>query len=311
MIGTITLNPCIDRTCSLKGLSIGSMNRIISDRRDVSGKGIDVSLALSSLSVDVKTGGFIYKDNKEFFLSSLVKMGINVEGVEVDGRLRENIKLWDIDSGITTEVNQAGSYVPPEKWLEFKDFFSAFIDSLELVVISGSVPKGIDERAYKELIEIASSKAVPVFLDAEGSLLEEGLKAKPLLIKPNLYEFERSFGKIDKDKASIARQCKAIINKTGIEYICLTMGKEGAFLATKDRGYFSLPLDVDVKCTQGAGDGVVAGLAKAYSEKKGVKEMLRFGLAAAAATISTEGTQMCNLDSFESLLPRVMIEEVE
>lgn len=71
MVVTVTLNPCIDRTIKIKSFLYGSMNRMTDSKRDVSGKGINVSLALNNLGVENKALGFIFKDNKDFFLSEL------------------------------------------------------------------------------------------------------------------------------------------------------------------------------------------------------------------------------------------------
>lgn len=307
MIGTVTLNPCVDRTCHISGFEYGGMNRMIDDRRDVSGKGINVSLALKQMNWDVKTTGFLYKGNKEFFLEELTKSHIEYDGIEVEGVVRENIKLWDTNSNITTEINQKGAFVSEEKCQEFKEHFTSWVSSLDVVVLSGSVPVGIDNTIYKDLIEIASLKGVKSVLDAEGELLNEGLKAKPYLIKPNKYEFCLSFKTEDDSLYSIAKKAKEIVKDGVCSICCVTLGKDGALIVSKDGVWFSPSPSVDIKCTQGAGDSVVAGMCIALERGLDVPEMLRYGVTMATGTLTREGTQMCGKDEFDRFLPLVEV----
>ena len=310
MIGTVTLNPCIDRTISLNHLDVGEMNRMVLSRRDVSGKGINVSIALRNFGIPVKSCGFIYEGNKDFFLSSLIGNGIEFSGIEVPGILRENLKIWDQSCNITTEINQSGEYVSEDKWNEFKCFFRTFISDLELLILSGSVPKGIRVNAYKELMEIAEEEDIPVFLDAEGELLLEGLSLHPVLIKPNLYEFRKTFSLDDYSIDSIARKAQEVSRQYGIRYVFVSLGKDGALLISDDGAIRSPALDIPVKSTQGAGDAFVSGAAKAFVENGSGRQMLSYGMAASASAVMKEGTEMCDLSSFLELLPSVKIEEI-
>lgn len=311
MVCTVTLNPCIDRTCEIAGFYYGETNRIIKDRRDVSGKGINVSIALGQNGVKSTACGFLYDDNKEIMLGALESLGILYSGVIVKGRARENIKLWDSTSGVTTEINQEGEFVPLEKWTDFKKHFLSCIRGCELVAISGSAPAGISKTAYRELIEIANQVGVPCILDANGSLLEEGLKANPLLIKPNIDEFVSTFVPQSPDRDSVVNTAKRIIAEGLCQYVCITLGKEGALFISENEVLFSPVLDVPVKCTQGAGDGFVAGICKAWIEKRETKRMFAYGVAMAGGTLVREGTQMCLPDDFVRLLSHVRIEVIK
>ncbi len=310
MIGTVTLNPCIDRTIALNHLNVGDMNRMDSSRRDVSGKGINVSIALSNFNIPVKSCGFIYDGNKEFFLSSLQDEGVEFEGIEVPGMLRENLKIWDKTANITTEINQSGEFINEEKWNEFKSYFRFFIKDLELLILSGSVPKGIRNSAYKELMEIAAEKDIPVILDAEGELLLEGLSFHPVIIKPNLYEFKKTFAIEDDSIDAIIRKAEEVRVQYGIRYVFISLGKNGALLVSENGTMISHALDIPVKSTQGAGDAFVSGVSKAFIEKGTEKLMLSYGMAASASAVMKEGTEMCDLNSFLELLSYVEIEEV-
>ncbi len=310
MIGTVTLNPCIDRTVVIPSLAVGDMNRMTSSRRDASGKGINVSIALSDLGTAVRSCGFIFEDGRDFLISSLRRKGIEMEGITVQGALRENIKILDEKSRLTTEINQSGEYVSEDKWEAFIDFFRQFVDGLDLLVLSGSVPPGIPKSAYKDLMGIASESGVPVFLDAEGELLLEGLEERPLMIKPNLYELRRTFGCSADSPEAVIKEAELIRKRYGVEYAFVSLGSLGAVLSCGDGAYIADPLRVDVRSAQGAGDAFVAGVSKAYADGLDAIGMLSCGMAASASAIEKEGTEMCDALSFSAHLPTVRIREV-
>lgn len=309
MVGTVTLNPCIDRTCCIEGFVYGGMNRIKEDRRDVSGKGINVSLALKGMGRDNKCSGFLYREGEKDFLSSLEKSGIKYESILVEGRVRENIKLWNSSDSVTSEINQKGFPVSSDKVEEFITFYSSWVSSLSTVVLTGSVPEGVDKSIYRDLGIIAKEKGVRVILDAEGELLLKGLEANPFLIKPNRFEFLSAFAPDKDDVASIAEKARELIEKEVAEIIVVTLGEEGALLVEKDHIWRSFPPKMEVKSTQGAGDSVVAGLCVAMDLGLSCQDMLRYGMAAASATVSKAGTEMCNKKEVDEILPMIKVEE--
>lgn len=310
MIGTITLNPCIDRTVVINAFVYGGMNRIQQNRRDMSGKGINVSLALMQNGCPVRTGGFIYQENRDRFLKALADQGIDFQGIGVPGELRENVKVLDASKSITTELNQSGYPIGKENVDKFLVFAKEFVKGLSCVTLSGSVPKGVPADIYRQLIAICHEAHVSCILDAEGVLLMEGLKAHPFLIKPNLFEFETTFSVKCPQREDIRRESLKIIREGLVDVICVTLGKDGAMITDKDQSYFSPALPVEVKSTQGAGDSVVAGICMAMERKLPLSDMLRYGTAMSHGSITREGTLMCRKEDFQYYLEKVKVESV-
>ena len=88
------------------------------------------------------------------------------------------------------------------------------------------------------------------------------------------------------------------------------MGSRGAVILDDKEAFYAHPVAVEVKGTAGAGDSMVAGFCLAIQEGAGLKEMLRYGMAAATASVMREGTLLCTRSGFESMLPRVEIERI-
>lgn len=102
--------------------------------------------------------------------------------------------------------------------------------------MSGSVPKGLDGTAYQRLVKIVKDAGKPVILDTSGKLLEEGIKAAPTLIKPNIDEIRMLTGKHCDDINDIIEAAKAI-HAGGVEIVAVSLGADGS-LAVGDEGIF-------------------------------------------------------------------------
>lgn len=310
MIGTITLNPCIDKTLVISDFIYGGMNRVENRIENVSGKGINVSVALTQMEVPVRTLGIRYTKGAEDFLKGLGEIGIEYESVIADGALRENVKALDTKTNITSELNQKGDFVSEETLDKFDKMLEAAMGDLDILVVTGSVPPGVCTSYYGKLIERANLKGIKCILDAEGELLIEGIKAKPYLIKPNLYEFESAFGLKTKKIEDILVICRKII-ADGIKVVCLSMGEDGALIVDDKEAYLCKPTKIDVKSTQGAGDSLVAGICGAMENGLPISEMLRYGVAAAQGSLIREGTKLCTKEGFEHFKQIVAVEKIE
>ena len=73
---------------------------------------------------------------------------------------------------------------------------------------------------------------------------------------------------------------------------------------------FAPALRVETKSTVGAGDAMIGGMLLGYEKEKDMARAFRYGIAAGAASVMTEGTQLIVLSDFERLLEQVKIQEV-
>lgn len=284
---TMTLNPCIDRTEYYDAFQVGATNIVKKAMEEAAGKGINVAVGLKHLNVPVKAMGFAYKEDLNKLYGKLEAEQIPYSFVEVDGHLRVNRKLFDESKSEMTECNEKGMPVTKEEVDELLQLLEEELKEAAILVLSGSVPPGVEKDIYSVMTSMANNAGVKVILDASGELLKEGIKTKPYLIKPNREEFINTFGDVKEDTLNE-------LLKMGIQYICLSLGGDGAELIS-DIGIEKRPaIPVTVRSLQGAGDAMVAGLCKAIYENC-EEHMLDYALSMAASTIALEGTQMGNL----------------
>ena len=294
---TMTLNPCIDRTIETVLFEVGKTNHVTSVRSEVGGKGINVAFALKHFGLPVLAMGFSYENDREILEKAMNREEVPYDFVSVAGNMRVNRKIFDTSKKCMTELNEKGENVEASYVELLLQNLEKKLPDAQALILTGSVPPGIDSNIYRQMAEIAKRFDVPVFLDANRELLLQGIKAAPFLIKPNQDEFLQTFGCTKADMLDKAKEIVAL----GVSYVCISLGEEGAVLISKDSVEKKAAIPVSVAGLQGAGDAMIAGICKALY-KDGAEDILSYALAAAAATISLPGTLMPSLQQLNEFI---------
>jgi 6-phosphofructokinase 2 len=155
----------------------------------------------------------------------------------------------------------------------------------------------------------AKSRGVRAIVDADGQWLEEAIKAKPYLIKPNVREAEGLLGIELLTEEAIIKAALDLV-KAGIEIVVISRGKDGIIAATKGKILKAVPPLVKVRSAVGAGDCTVAGLALKLAYGEPLIEACRLGVAMGAACVLTPGTELCHRADVERLLPQIKVWEM-
>lgn len=292
---TVTLNPCIDKTASIEKLEPYGLNRIRSERLDPAGKGINVARILRTAGADVSACGFIAGKQGEFLLESVRGMGIPTDFLEVEGETRVNLKLLDESVQKITEVNEPGFPVPPEKLELFFRRFESLTRGASMVVLSGSLPRGVPATVYRDCIAIARRNGAKAILDADGAPLAEGVTALPYAVKPNSAELERLVGRKLETLSEIYDAAQELI-AAGIAIVLVSMGADGALFLDKTSAYATKPWKIDVKSPTGSGDSMVSALVWALQNDMPSDAAARLATAAGTFTASLPGTQLCRME---------------
>lgn len=309
MIITLTLNPCIDQTTWVDSLEIGGTNRVKKVKKEIGGKGINVSTALIQLGYETQALVFIHEQETLSVEKELHRRGITCESITVPGELRTNLKVFDREKKEMTEFNESGSVVSEAAAEQMTALIKTKLSVADVLVVCGSVPPGVSSDYYRRIIEMANKAGVLTILDADNALFAEGMKANPTLIKPNRGELERFLGqKLNSEKEIIAAATELV--KSGITYVCVSVGADGAYLICKDGAYHTKGAEIEVRGVQGAGDSLVAGFAIGLSEGRTPEESLKLAVACANGSLTHEGTGMCRKEDLERLIGEIRIRRV-
>lgn len=309
MIATVTLNPAIDKSVSVRGFQVGKTNRGDVERVDAGGKGINVAKALKSWGAPVCALGLVAGSNGRFILGALSDQGIPADFVQVAGETRVNLKIHDRERGTETELNEPGFRVSPEALDQLRQKVAAHAPNCEVMVFSGSLPPEAPSEIFADLICLAKAHGPRCFLDTAGTALQLGLRSGPFMVKPNRAEVEELLATRLTDRRDLVRAARKLISM-GCQQVVISLGAEGALGVAGADAVFASPPPVEVRSSIGAGDTMVAVMAYAATKAMPFRQAFQMAVAASAATVTMDGTGVANLAAVEALIPRVTLIEL-
>ncbi|MCL2056081.1 MAG: 1-phosphofructokinase family hexose kinase [Oscillospiraceae bacterium] len=309
MVTTVTLNPCIDWTVELPSIALGALNLSRSERIDICGKGVNAAEVLRELGCPVCCTGISFTENGGLLREKLDALGIPHDFAIARGRIRTNIKAYDLEKNQMTELNSLGQPVTSDVLDEFMDKLDALAAKSSIVTLSGRPANGACGDIYRRCVKLIGKYPAKTVLDAEGEPLLLALRAKPYLVKPNLYELETALNAKAGSETEIAAMARELI-RLGAGVVCVSMGENGAVITDGSESFYAPALPLTPRGFQGSGDSMVAGICKAILESRGIGDMLRFGIAAASASIIREGTLLCRMDDYIKFLGQVEIRKI-
>ena len=285
MIVTVTLNPAIDKTCRMARMIPGQVNRMDSMKNIAGGKGINVTKILRQYGYEVMALGFLGGYTGQFIEEYLAGIGTECRFTKITGDTRCNLNIISED-GYVTELLEPGPIISKEELEAFLDEYKCALAGSELVILSGSIPKGVPEDIYARLIEIANEIGVKVLLDSSGEAMKAGISAGPFMIKPNLKELEGLIGRKISDKDEAAEIASAF-TLHGIPHVMVSMGAKGLLYVREKEVLYTKAPDVKVENTVACGDSVVASFAMSLMKGDSMEECLKWATAISAANATT------------------------
>ncbi len=304
MILSVCPNPSIDCTVELEQLNVGRLNRVNNKILTYSGKALNSAIGVRRLGGDSFATGFMYDGNGSLFQQTLDNEGVKHSFVWNKGSVRMNYKIVD-NRSMLTEINDRGESVTIEKQKELLSLINTLSKTSSIVIISGSLPMGIEDSYYGELVKSVNSKS-KVIVDTEGDKLLSAVKQGVYLIKPNLRELENVVGKKLDSKKEYLDACNYLIDK-GAENVLLSLGREGAILTNGSVAYFCKSASVAVNSTVGAGDSMLSAVSVMTEKGADYEEILHSAVAAGTASITTPGTNLFYRDKYEEIYNKIFV----
>lgn len=304
LITTLTLNPTIDLASEAKAVQPVRKVRTFNEREDPGGGGVNVSRVVRELGGEtlaiILAGGVTGR-----FLEELLdEAEVRRRSIPIAGRTRISQTVLDQGSGQEYRFVPEGPRVSDAEW-------SAALAALEDIeggwlVASGSLPDGIPDDFYARAAQIARQRGLRFVLDTSGAALRLALETGGVeLAKPSQGEFEALIGRELRDPVALEQAAVELVRSGRVRCLAVTLGHQGALLATAD-GILRLPaLDVVVRGAVGAGDSFLAAMTLALARGRTVEDAFAWGVAAGSAAVSSAGTAHPRRAEVEALRRRI------
>ena len=299
-IAALTLNPAVDISYEVAHLIADQKSHATSTRYDPGGNGINVARALKELLVYAHSCCVVAGNIGELLQKLLQHQLDDSHCVHVEGETRVNATILQGDPAAQFEITGIG---PRLSELILADVRETFLGLCKggFAILTGSVPPGVDDHFYGDMVDRVRAGGGQSIVDAHGALLQHALPHHPFLIKPNRYELSLLRQRELPTLEDVAKEARAI-QREGVQYVCVSLGGDGALLVGPDGSYFAKAPPIQVKSTVGSGDSMVAGLVAALAHGQSPAEALRLAVACGSGTAARPGTEIFSHNDLDALL---------
>ncbi len=306
-IVTLTINPAVDLYTTVEGVVAIHKLRCKGLMRQPGGGGINVARAAQRLGGAVHAvytaGGPI----GQLLQRLIAQEEIDGTPVAIVDDTRESFTVTETRSGQQYRFVLPGPSLTEGEWQRCLDVLSEAAASAGFVVASGSLPPGVPDDFYARVARAAKKVGARCVLDTSGKALAAALEEGVYLVKPNLREMRQLTGRPLDDQTSRLAAASELAARGGAEVVALTLGQEGALLATADLALAAVPPPVEIVSPVGAGDSFVAGMVQRLAAGSDLEAAFRCGVAAGTAALFTPGTELCRRQDVERLYEEVRV----
>jgi len=314
VILTVTPSPTLDWVVFVRHFRLGAVVRAEKELLTPSGKGVDASLVLHQLGHATLATGLLAGDNGRLAVALLDQIGVAHDFVWAEGETRHATVLVDLELRAQSTITAPTLRASEHHLQMLAAVIGRHLPAARFVILAGSLPTGWPVDAYTRLIACCREAGVPTLLDTSGPSLAAVVSADapaPDIIKINLEELSGLGTRIDAAIDDVARAVATLRARLGNQAVIVTLGDQGALVATEATLWYTQPPRVPVVNTAGAGDALAACVAWGRAIGEDWPGTLRRATAAAAAVVTTEATAHCEPEEVERLLEQVQVVSVQ
>jgi 6-phosphofructokinase 2 len=297
---TYTPNPAIDVWAQCEKVILTEKTRIEHVRTDPGGGGINVSRVLINLGLEsipiYLAGGATGK----LFETMLDQIAIKGHCISINDNTRISEVVFETSTNHEYRFVADGPVISPT---EADQVLKAIAQSQgDWLVASGSLPRGLPDRHYLDVAQIAHQNQMKIALDCSGpALIAAGLAGHIDVLKVSKRELSELVNKPIESKNELSTIAMDLIKSDRIKCLLVSMGADGACLADQNGVTYVEARKIEIKSTVGAGDSFLAGFLYGLVTGHNDKEALGMAIAAGSAACLRPGTQLVNKSDFDTL----------
>lgn len=300
---TITLNPALDLATSVAAVEAGPKLRCAAPTADPGGGGINVARAAKALGGRALALVALAGTTGAWLADLLTAQGLDFVAMPAPGETRQSMTVTETGTG-----RQFRFMLPGPDW-DATAQERVFVRLGDLgrpggiAVISGSQPPGVPHDFPARMA--AALEGMEIVLDTSGPALAEAI-AHPIpglsLLRMNDSEAEGLAGHPLPTRADTANFAAALVSRGVARRVIVARGHDGSVMAGPEGRLWCAPPQVQVDSKVGAGDSFVGAWVLAMSRGADAHHALRQGVAAAAAAVTTPGTELCRATDVARIL---------
>ena len=287
---TVTMNPTLDISTSVDALVNHVKLRCAPELEQVGGGGINVAHVIHSLGAHCQAMLPVGGTRGEEITARLQGSEIPLLTTTIASQNRECFNVFETSTGREYRFVLPG---PTLTSAEQDAAISTIIENLptQFLVLSGSLPPGLSDDFYAQVIVAARAKTptLRIVADTTGTPLIHALEAGVFMFKPSREEFTALIGTSTGTTTDNINCCRVLINQGKTRVVALTLGDKGSLIVTDQQAWQVSPLSVPISSTVGAGDSFVGGMVRSLLETDDLGKAARVATACAAAALQTQG----------------------
>ncbi|WP_431957795.1 1-phosphofructokinase [Nocardia lijiangensis] len=262
MILTVTMNPAYDMTYRVERFERGQAHRVRSVEQRIGGKGINVTRVLNQLGKYARATGF-----SDHAFAAAAELEMPVDFVHALPWVRRTVVISESRDGTATALWEPGARVSnPHAAEQLAIRVAGLLPDINGLVVSGSLPGGIDPGLPAELARSAAGAGVPTICDVDGEALRLASAVPGVILMPNSEELERLSGRTPNTPEEVVAAARPLIDR-GVRAVVATRGAQGMIAVTGEGAWFATLPEPLAGNPTGAGDSAAAAVIAALSTR--------------------------------------------
>jgi 6-phosphofructokinase 2 len=305
---TITLNPAVDLSTATNEVEPGPKLRCDPPRSDPGGGGVNVSRTIRILDGQSRALIAVGGPTGEKLRHLLMAEGIGFLPFRAPGETRQSLAVTDRGTGQQYRFVLPGPEWDAERSGAMLDMIADAVAGGSFVVVSGSNPPGLPGDFLARVAIRLAGHGAKLVVDTSGDALRRLTRSPgafpPLyVLRMDQEEAEALAGRALPARSDSADFAARLVAQGIAQAVIVARGADGSVLAAQGlRLHVTPPPGLPVRSKVGAGDSFVGAFTLALARGADLGEALRWGAAAAAATVMTEATLLCTREDTERLL---------
>jgi 6-phosphofructokinase 2 len=290
---TLTPNPAIDGACEAEVVRPIRKIRTTNETFGPGGGGINVARVIRELGGEAHAlylAGGVTGAALDELMDGLALSRTKVPIAE-DTRIAQVV--YERSSGLEYRFVPEGPHVSEAEWQAALDALAGL--DFDWLVASGSLPPGVPEDFFARVAKVARAKGARTVLDTSGPALRRSVEQGGLyMIKPSHGEFETLIGRKLAGRRELEEAAIEFIAAGKVELLTVTLGRDGALLASREGALYLASPPVLAKSAVGAGDSFVAAMVLALARGQAVRDAFAYAVAAGTAAVLRHGPHLCD-----------------